>query len=343
MVMPICSLTHLPDQRSRASAPSRADIARAAFPTGLESLAEQTKDDASMAALGQYQSNGEGYKYDKKDRRYWSAEARQDRKLMKINTQNAKRLGVNPDGTPDGSKKFEFGSWEEQQQQSARTAVLQQEAKQAKQIDERFESMLSPNDVMNDVYDSSSGPLKLTGNASTDSLRMERAIASLAKSSKFDKATKLTKAYTDSNLYRGLDSNGAVTADTAATTKHNQQRLGSVLTGSDVKKGAANLYAYGWQTNTALADGNEEAFSYGQMDSAGAGGIDYKDVNGAVLTGTKAGRARSIEAVVQDKIDAATVAGQDKDADWSKFSGEQMAGAITTGNNSYPVTAKTCQ
>jgi hypothetical protein len=178
--------------------------------------------------------------------------------------------------------------------------------------------------------------LKLTGNTQADALRMERAVASLTKRGKFDMATDLTKAYTSSNLYAGSIANGATSAATAAargagdgvnakTAKHNQQRLASILANGDVKKGAANLYAYGWQTNTALSDGSGRAFSYDEM----AGGpVALVGDDGTTAVGT----AKSVEQVVHSKIDAPTVAGQDKDADWNMFSVDQMAGALTSGN-----------
>jgi hypothetical protein len=315
-----------------------------------EYAALQTKDDAAMANLGQYQDNGLRSKGLVPGSADWTA-ARQNEKLMRISAAARKRLGVNADGTPDGTKTFTAGSFEESQQQAARTAVLQQEAKQSKQIDESYDAMLSPGDVADTVFNSDttgamsgvaatdSSRLKLTGNDSADALRIERAIASLIKKGKIDKATELTKAYTASNLYAGQSTAGGAAAATAtgavnvSATKHNQQRLASILATGDVKREAANLYALGWQTNTALGQGSEKAFSY---DAMNAGPVALMKSNGSggwtavVDSGGAAVNAKTIEAVVQSKIDTATVASQDKDADWSKFSASQIAGALTS-------------
>lgn len=293
---------------------------------------DQAQDDASMAALGQYQGD--------------------NKRLQKISAANAKRLGVNPDGTVIAGREAVAGSWEEAQQQAARTAVLQQEAKQAKQMDEQFDSMLAPGDVYNDVFDSSTtgsmsgvadtdaSRLKLTGNASADSLRMERAIAALAKKGDIEKATNLTRAYTSSDLYKGISRNsaGAVTGTDTAATKHNQQRLSAALTNGDIKKSAAHLHAYGWQTGKALGQGNEEAFSIDQMAS---GTHSFTDSSGATQT------TKQLGTVLHDKYDGSTIASQDKDtfkylassaAGGANFSSKQFASALSSGASQDKVT-----
>lgn len=293
--------------------------------------ASQAQDDATMASLGQYQGE---------------RNTLAGKRLGRISDANARRLNVNADGTPiAGAPKFAAGSWEEQQQMAARTAVLQQEAKTTKQIDEQFDSMLAPGDVYDSVYNTtgeapnaaaSSSRLKTTGNSASDALRYERAIQSLIKKGDIEKATRLTQAYTSSDIYKGIsrNSSGTITGTNITSTKHNQQRLASILSTGDVKKEAANLYAYGWQTGSALSQGAEQAFSYADMDAGPVALMrsDGSDGWTAVLNSSGAAvNTGSIESVVRSKIDVNTVASQDKDADWSKFSATQMAGALASG------------
>jgi hypothetical protein len=256
----------------------------------------QKKDASTLASLGQYIDDGSG--------------SLENRRLMRISAANAKRLGVNPDGTPNGTQTFAQGSWEEQQQMSALTARQQQDAKAANQFKEQFAAM------------SANGDVETAGNAALASgsyLQAEQAISDLLRRGDVKAATKLTRAYTNNAHYSN---------DTRA-----QQRLANILQTGENKKNAARLWALGKETNKAIAQGNKKGITLDAMTSGT--GVDYKDASGTTIGGS----ARTLQTVLHDDFSVQDVAGQDKDTfedlsslgGGNNFSADKYVGAYTSG------------
>jgi hypothetical protein len=257
---------------------------------------EQKQDAASLASLGQYVDDGSG--------------SRENRRLMRISAAKAKSLGVNPDGTPNGTRTFSQDSWEGQQQMAALTARQQQDAKTSKQFSDQFAAMAANGDV------EAAGKAAL---ADGNHIQAEQAINDLLRRGDIKAATKLTRAYTNNAHYEN---------DTRA-----QQRLANILQTGENKKNAARLWSLGKETNKAIAQGNKKGITLDSMTSGT--GVTYKDASGTAIGGS----ARTLQAVLHDDFSVPEVAGQDKDTfedlsslgGGNNFSADKYVGAYTSG------------
>ncbi|MDR0979922.1 MAG: hypothetical protein LBM12_02090 [Candidatus Nomurabacteria bacterium] len=129
--------------------------------------AAQTKSDAELANLGQYQGT--------------------DKKLQKISARRAAALGVDP--TTGAATRAPKNAVEEELQAAAKTARNKADAEQSKKWADNYSEM-GTDQVMDDVYDKTSGDL-----TTTDHNRAKQAISKLVSSGKYEQARKVINAY----------------------------------------------------------------------------------------------------------------------------------------------------
>jgi hypothetical protein len=171
--------------------------------------------------------------------------------------------------------------------------------------------MTANKDVMDKVWDSSTGTLK----AGASPMQTERAINDLIRRGDVEKAAQLTRAFTNTSDYK--------------TDANAQKRLSSVLLGA---KGKSNvLHAYGKAIGKSVQLGNTgDGFSLGEM--AASGGFTYTDSNGTT-------RVADLNAQLQEDYTSQDVAASDKDdfdllrslGGHANYSAAQYAGALASG------------
>jgi hypothetical protein len=217
--------------------------------------AGQTKDDAAMASVGEY--NGT------------------DERMQKLSRANAIRLGnYKPGGTAYEADLANAGgtatakmtvdadrsrtnatnitaagrdSYEAKQQRDASTALLQQDDKLGKSFAEGY-ALQDAATIAADVMDGTA--LK----AGVTDIQAEQAIKALIGQGQYDKAEELTKAYTASGTYKGTDARV-------------RNRLANVLQSGNTKAEAAHLNAYGKMVGKGAAGNYETAVTSGSLNT----------------------------------------------------------------------------
>jgi hypothetical protein len=268
-----------------------------------ENLAKQSR--ANAIRLGHYQAGGAAYEADLA-KSGGVVTARMTANASRSAT-NAARIAADPNGS------------EAALQAQAKTAVAQQEAKHAKQLDEQFDVQITDGKTSDMVAS--------THNASGvyDALRAERAINAMIQKGDIEGATNLTRAYTASAGYKN--------------DRHAQQRLANVLKTGETKKSAAHLHAMGHQIQTTLKKGDTAA-SYGLDDFAKG---TAQETN--LTTHATAAIGDNLNGALQNNYNTAEIGSQDKDTfkylagSGANFSDSQYANVLTSGKTTKELNA----
>jgi hypothetical protein len=270
-----------------------------------KNLAKQSR--ANAIRLGNYKTGNAAYEADLAKVKAGNMKAALMGTYASRSDTNAANIAADPNGS------------EAALQAQAKTAVLQQESKQSKQLDEQFDAQITDGHTAEVVASTHNGA------GVYDALRSERAINAMLQKGDIEGATKLTQAYTASAGYK--------------EDRHAQQRLANVLKTGGTKKSAAHLHALGHQIQSTLKKANTSA-SYG-LDDFAKGTAQETDLT----THATAAVGDNLNSALQNNYGQAEIASQDKDTfkylagSGANFSDSQYANVLTSGKTTKELNA----